>query len=188
MSQDADGVVKESDEAVYLLEVGLQPSEYGPPVYTLLLMEEDARNGKDRPLTDEDGYIVWFSEPGDAERALALGDEGFRRYAPPPTEVAASYDFARMFWMVNDEPRETGNSTIEALNLLLDLVEATAFTFPPEYRRTLFALADHLTFSLNIGEHLTDTAARDRAMDAITWCIGAVAIKSRMLPRRDAGT
>jgi hypothetical protein len=182
MSDETRETAKESFEAVELVEVALHPGEIGRPLYTLVLMNEDAREGRDRPLTDEEGYIVWFADPRDAGRALALGDEGIRGHAPPPTEVAASYDFATMFWMLIHETVDDGY-TIDTLNLLLDLVEATEFPYPPEYQRRLFSLADHLTFSRNLGEFLdAGEGMRAPVMDAVTWAIGAVAIKSRLLP------
>ncbi len=183
MSHDTNHASKASSETICLLEVGLHPREYGPPLYTIMLMEEKARRGKDRPLTDEDGYIVWFPDPRDAERALALGDATFRGHAPPPTEIEYPYDFARMFWMLDNESTATSGETVENLNLLLDLVEATEFPFPEEYRSTLFALADHLTFSHEYGDFMgTGRERREQVMHAVTWCIGAVAIKSRVLP------
>jgi hypothetical protein len=182
MSDGAREAAKESFEAVELVEVALHPGEIARPLYTLMLVNEDARGGKDRPLTEDQGYIVWFADPRDAGRALALGDEGLRGHAPPPTEVAGSYDFATMFWMLIHEVVDDGY-TIDALNLLLDLVEATEFPYPPEYQRRLFSLADHLTFSRELGGFLdAGDGMRAAVMDAVTWAVGAVAIKSRLLP------
>jgi hypothetical protein len=168
-------------EALYLIGASLHPDAAGPRLYTLLLMHEDARGGKDRPLTDADGYILWFREPGFAARAVALGDAGFRKHGAAPADVAATYDFASLFWTVS-QGTESSGETVEALNLLLDLVDATGFPFPAGYRRDLFALADHMTFSRDVEAFFTgDVDARARLMDAITWCVGAVTIKSTIV-------
>jgi hypothetical protein len=168
-------------EAIYLVGVSLHPDAAGSRLYTLLLMHEDARGGRDRPLTDAHGYILWFPEPGSAARAVALGDAGFRKHGAAPADVAATYDFASLFWTVSEGSASSGG-TVDALNLLLDLVDATSFPFPVAYRRDLFALADHLTFSTDIEAFFAgDADARTRLMDAITWCVGAVTIKSTIM-------
>jgi hypothetical protein len=171
-----------SFEALYLVGVRLHPDVVGSQLYTILLMDEDARGGKDRPLTDGEGYILWFPEPGFAARAVALGDAGFRKHAIIPEEVAATYDFASFFWAVSQGPGEPSGDLVHALNLLLDLVDATGFPMSPGYRRDLYALADHLTFSGNVETFIAGGAdTRARLMDAITWCIGAVTIKSTIV-------
>jgi hypothetical protein len=170
-----------SIEAVYLIAVRLHPDAAGSQLYTVLLMYEDARDGKDRPLTDTDGYILWFREPDLAAHAIALGDEGFRKHAIP-AEVAATYDFAAMAWAISQGVGNVSGEVVEALNLLLDLVEATGFPMPAAYRRDLHALADHLTFSTDVAAFVTQGEdLRVRLMDAITWCVGAVTIKSTIV-------
>jgi hypothetical protein len=168
-------------EGLYVIGANLHPDAAGPQLYTVLLMHEDARNGRDRPLTDADGYIVWFPQPAFASRALALGDAAFRKHQMLP-EVDATFDFAAVFWTIAQGQGEISSEILDALNLLLDLVEATAFPLPAGYRRDLFALADHLTFSADLDDFLAEGAdVRVRLMDAITWCIGAVTIKSRIV-------
>lgn len=168
-----------SDEALYLVGVQLHPDTDGPQLYTVLLMNEDARAGKDRPLTDTDGYILLFADWGRASDAVALGEAAFRKHAVP-VEVAATYDLASAVWAVTEGSH--GGGTGDAVNLLLDLVEATGFPMPPEYRRDLFAFADHLTFSMDVdGFFAAGEYSRTRLMHAVTWCVGAVTIKSRIV-------
>jgi hypothetical protein len=168
-----------SDEALYLVGVRLHPDTDGPQLCTVLLMNEDARGGKDRPLTDADGYILLFADPARASHAIALGDAAFRKHAVP-AEIAAACDLAAAVWAVAEgsDSGETG----DAVNLLLDLVEATGFPIPGEYRRDLFAITDHLAFSTDIhGFFAAGEYSRTELMHAITWCIGAVTIKSRLV-------
>ena len=53
---------------------------------------------------------------------------------------------------------------------------------PAAYRRDLHALADHLTFSRDLEAFLAGgDDMRVRLMNAITWSVGAVTIKSRIV-------
>lgn len=181
MSLQSEGAAS-SFEAVYLIAIRLYAEGPNNLLYTLLLMDEDCRGGKDRPLTDSDGYTIWFTNPGYAEHALGCGDEGFRRHTPAPTNVAAVYDYPQLFWSVTTSDVDTGAAVLNGVSLLLDLVESTAFPFPAAYRKTLFELADHLTFSNDLGGFVNSRVDQRREiMDAITWCVGAVTIKSRLL-------
>lgn len=172
----------QSFEAVYLVGVRIDPLGRGDVLYTLLLMDEDSRGGKDRPLTDSEGYVVWFTHTRDAETALLLGDEGFRQHSPAPDDVAFVYEYPRLFWTVTTCDADEGSVILNGVNFLLDLVEATAFPIPNAYQTTLFRLADHLTFSNDLGALVRERAeARREVMDALTWCVGAVTIKSRLL-------
>jgi hypothetical protein len=174
-----------SFEGLYLIGVRLHPDPAGVQLYTLLLMCEDARGGKDRPLADAEDYILWFVEPDLASHAMTLGDAGFRKH-PVPAEVEATYDFPRLFWAVAEGPAAPSGHLAEALNLLLDLVDATGFTLPAAYRKDLHALADHLTFTGDVESFVEGAAdVRARLMEAITWCVGAVTIKSTLV--RDSG-
>jgi hypothetical protein len=171
-----------SFEGLYLVGVRLHPDAAGSQLYTIMLMNEDARGGKDRPLTDAHGYILWFRKPDLAAHAVTLGDEGFRKHATVPAEIAATYDFASMAWAISQGVGEVSGEIVETLNLLLDLVEAVGFPMPAAYRRDLHALADHLTFSTDLGAFVTGREdLRVPLMDAITWCVGAVTIKSTIV-------
>lgn len=177
-----DDDVSVSDEALYLIGVRLHPEAGGAQLYTVLLMNEDTRDGKDRPLTDADGYVILFQEPGIAPDAVAQGDAGFRKHPAVPTEVSATFDFATAFWALSQGTDPVSGEVVDSVNLLLDLVEATGLPMPSQYRRDLHALADHLTFSADLAEFVSAGGeVRARLMDAITWCVGAVAIKSKIL-------
>jgi hypothetical protein len=188
MSQEHENS-EPSLEAVYLVAVRMHEEGGGVLIYTLLLMDEDRRGGMDRPLTDPDGYIVWFKDPDEAARAMLVGDEAFARHFPAPSEVALVYDLQQIAWNVTEGVLDDGAVVLNGVNLILDLVEATGFPLPPAYQKTLFELADSLTFSsdLSILDDLRPSARGD-AMDALCWCVGAVAIKSHFLaPARVGG-
>jgi hypothetical protein len=171
-----------SDEALYLIGLRLHPDAGGAQLYTVLLMNEDARDGRDRPLTDADGYVLLFPDPGLAPSVAARGDAGFRKHSAVPTDVSHTFDLAMALWAIAHDTRPVSGEVLDSVNLLLDLVEATGFPMPPQYRRDLHALADHLTFSADIAEFVgAGEEVRIRLMDAITWCVGAVAIKSRVM-------
>lgn len=178
-----------SFEALYLIRVRLHPDPAGSRLYTMLLMNEDARDGKDRPLTDAEGSILWFTEPAAASDAIALADPGFRKHGAVPAEIEATYDFPALFWAVAQGPAEPSGRLVDALNLLLDLVDATGFPLPKAYRRDLHALADDLTFTGDVEAVVAGAAdVRARLMEAITWCVGAVTIKSAIVRVPGAGS
>jgi len=166
---------------LYLVGVRLNATRPGPELYTLLLLHEGSIPGDDRPLT-RDGAILWFSKPELAARALLLGDEPFREAQPFLDEVAIVYDIAHAISLIAHADQDDGAVIVNCLNILLDAVSATGFPLLSAHRTVLSALADHTTFSKEIGEFLNDPS-HDRAavLDAITWAVGAITSNSEML-------
>ena len=170
-----------SFEQVYLIGIRMWAEEESRVLYTLLLMDEDG-GGKDRPLTDSEGYIVWFADPALAGDAFSYGDDAFRRHEKTFDEGPFVYDYARLFWRITMCDEDEGAVILDGVNLLLDLVKATGFPLPEMYRVRLWHLADGLTFSKDLAGLLREgVATRDDLMEALSWCVGAVTIKSRLV-------
>ena len=164
----------ENFERVYLVGVRLTPGSHEPDVYTLVLYNEVARQDANRPLT-HDGRIVFFERLRDADRALALGDIAFRKYAAAPNDVAIVYDVPTVIELVDRGRRDDDAVLADFLNELLDFVAATRWPMPPTYTTSLRALADRTTFDKEFGDMLDGVPTRrSETRNALLWSLGTV--------------
>jgi hypothetical protein len=171
----------ENIERIYLVgfQIGSEPSE--TVTYTLMLYYEVARNDQNRPLT-HDGRIVFFQRPNQANEALSLGDAAFRKYGKAPAEISAVYDVHEALQLVRTGTCDDNATIVNLLNELFDLVSATPVSLPNAYRDAQAALADHATFSRDLGEYFGDGPDRRAlALDAMHWSIGVVLAHSTIL-------
>ena len=167
-----------SDEALWIVGFRLEPGRAEPDLYTVM-----ACNGNDRPLTTSDGRIVLFGRLELTPRALALGyDSAFQRLPPPAAEASLICDLPESMRMLQEENYDPAATILELLNVLLDLVKASQWPMPEQYRRVLKAIADHLTFNREYGYFISsESVGRDAAVAAVLWSIGAVVTRSIMV-------
>lgn len=172
---------KDNLEQVYLVGVRLRSDSDEPDLYTLVLYNEVARDDSNRPLT-QDGRILFFRSPLEANRALALGDSAFRKYKPIGSNVTYIYDLPKVLDLVSGADRDEPGVIADFINELLDLVAATRWPLPAAYRKRLFELADQTTFDKDLtGLYGGDSDMRAEARDALLWCVGAVLTSARVL-------
>ncbi|MDM8530552.1 hypothetical protein QUF63_05220 [Anaerolineales bacterium HSG25] len=160
-------------EQVWLVGFSINPDAKEPELYTLIFPGE-----VDEPLS-EDGYLLFFSDPNSASRFLdASGQNNSRQLTG---EVDAVYDIALLLHLLANKDTDTTATIVDGLNILFDLVKVSKLSIPPEYKRALHALADHVTFHQEFATFLSQQAiSRSTLIDGVTWCLGAIVSKSKV--------
>ena len=163
-------------EELWLFGFRIDPDRESPDVYTLIL-----HGDKDRPLV-ADGQIVFFSRLELASSALNLGGIDIEQLGSVPKDVDLLCDLAKTLYLINSENIDPSATILNCLNTVFDLVRATGLSVPIQYKRVLYALADHLTFNREFSNFLfQENIARSTITDAILWCIGAIVSKAKLL-------
>ena len=162
-------------EELVLIAFRVEASHDGPQFYTLLAVGSD----NERPITS-DGRIVFFVHPGLAAKALAL-DASMARLGPPPEDIETFCDVAEALYRVNSQPADPDGVILDCLLVFDDLVRATKLHMPDRYQGVLTELAARLTEGVRLGNILTNPSLREHVEDALLWCVGAVAMKARMI-------
>jgi hypothetical protein len=162
-------------EELILIGFRVDAGHDGPQFYTLLAVGSD----NERPLTS-DGRVVFFVHPGLAARALAL-DPSMARLGPPPEGIETFCDVAEALYRVNSQHADPDGVILDCLLVFDDLVRATKLHMPDRYQGILTELAARLTEGAPLRTIFTNQSLREHVEDALLWCVGAVAVKARML-------
>jgi len=162
-------------EELVLVGLRLDPQHEGPQFYTLLAVGGD----NERPIT-ADGRLLFFPRPELADKALAL-DSSLAPLGPPPREVETFCDIAEALHLVNSQDTDPDGVVLECLLIFDDLVRATRLHMPDRYQGLLTELAARLTERAPLGQIFSSHSLREHVEDALLWCIGAIAVKSRMV-------
>lgn len=162
-------------EALYLVGFRLDPDAEGPQFYTLFVLESE----NDRPLV-ADGRIVFFTEPARAADALKLSDNDMARLGPASSELEMLCDVAEALHIANAQDADTDGILLETIALFDDLIRAISINVPAQYMSVLSALSERLATTPEFATMLAETGLdRETIEDALMWCVGAVAVKSR---------
>jgi hypothetical protein len=162
-------------EALYLVGFRLDPDAGEPQFYTLFVLESE----NDRPLV-ANGRIVFFAEPSKAANALTLADNDMSRLAPVPVELEILCDVADALHIANAQDADTDGILLETIALFDDLIRAIEINVPAQYMAVLSALSERLASTPEFATMLAETGLdRETIEDALMWCVGAVAVKSR---------
>ncbi len=162
-------------EELILIGFRVDGGHDGPQFYTLLAVGGD----DERPPT-ADGRIVFFTHPGLAAKALAL-DASMARLGPPPEAIETFCDVAEALYRVNSQAADPDGVVLDCLLVFDDLVRATKLHMPDRYQGILTELAARLTEGAPLGNIFTNPSLREHVEDALLWCVGAIAVKARML-------
>jgi hypothetical protein len=164
-------------EALYLVGFRIDPDAEGPQFYTLFVLESE----NDRPLV-ANGRVVFFSEPAHADAALALSDNDMSRLGPATRELEILCDIAESLHIANALDTDTDGVLLETIALFDDLIRAIEINVPAQYMAVLSALSERLATTPEFATMLAETGIdRETVEDALMWCVGAVAVKSRWL-------
>jgi hypothetical protein len=165
------------DEALYLVGFCLNANEHESDLWTLITSGGDI----DRPIV-ADSKIIFFNDPELAPAALELADNDLKQLGPAPQEVVLVCNVPEMLHLVDTESADETATILNCLNTFFDLLEAVKQPLPPDYKRILYAFADHLTFHREFGTFLEEQQI-DQTMlrEAIEWCIETIFSRSKFL-------
>ncbi|HKD84497.1 MAG TPA: hypothetical protein VKB58_07095 [Terriglobales bacterium] len=164
-----------SHEELVLVAFRLDGEHDGPQFYTLLAVGGD----NERPLMAND-RLLFFSRPELASKVLAL-DAELAGFGPAPAEVESFCDVAEALHLVNSQNADPDAVVLDCLLMFDDLVRATKLHMPDRYQGILTELTARLTERTSLADIFTSHFLRERVEDALLWCIGAIAIKARMI-------
>ena len=126
-----------------------------------------------------------FSRLELAHAALARDDvPKLRATILPPVSIDETYvfDITEVMDILLHKDHDETSLLVDFLNILLDLTAATGARLPSSYRRVLFGLANHMTFSTDVASYWADSGvSAERAVNAIYWCFGAIITHSVIL-------
>jgi hypothetical protein len=164
-------------EALYLVGFRLDPDFEGPQFYTLFVLESE----NDRPLVSQ-GRIVFFSRPDQAASALKLSTNDMARLGSAPRELEIFCDIAESLHIANSQDEDPDGILLETIAVFDDLIRAIQINVPAQYMSVLSALSERLASTPEFATMLAETGLdRETIEDALMWCAGAVAVKSRWI-------
>lgn len=164
-------------EGLYLVGFRLDPASAGPQFYTIFALDGD----NERPSA-EAGRILFFTDPSQAAEALRRADPRMRELGPPPTELEMVCDIAEAMHIANASDSDPDGTLLDCIACLDDLVRAAEISAPAETMSILSALSECLMEKQEFASWLQEQGVdRERLEDALMWCVGAVAVKSRFL-------
>ena len=147
----------------------------GSQFYTVLAVGGD----NERPILSE-GRIIFFTRPSLAAKALAM-DMTMTKLGAAPTEVETFCDVAEALHLINSQDEDPDGVVLDCLLIFDDLVRATRLHMPDRYQGLLTELTARLTERDSLRNIFTSQSLREHIEDALLWCVGAIAVKSRMM-------
>jgi hypothetical protein len=164
-------------EELILVGFRVDAGHDGPQFYTLLAVGSD----NERPITS-DGRIVFFADTKLATKALAL-DDTMTHLGPPPEAIETFCDVAEALYRVNSQQADPDGVILDCLLVFDDLVRATKLHMPDRYQGILTELAGRLTEGAQLRTIFTNPSLREHVEDALLWCVGAMAVKTRLVTK-----
>lgn len=130
-----------------------------------------------------DGRIAFFTDP---KRAPELIQQYGASLVADKIDVAKPFfwcDIAQTLYFLSEGGIDAEASVVNAVNALLDLVKASGITMDDRRRRALYSIANYCTMSKDLTKYLEEEGdySSDELVDAVLWCVGAVAVKARIL-------
>lgn len=162
-------------EELILVAFRLDPSHDGPQFYTLL-----AVGGENERPPMADGRILFFAQPELAAKVAAL-DPSLSGLGAPAQQVESVCDVSEALYLVNSQDSDPDGVILDCLLILDDLVRATRLNMPERYQSLLTELAARLTEHRPLGKIFSNRSLREHVEDALLWCVGAIAVKTKMV-------
>lgn len=126
--------------------------------------------------------LAFFTKPGQAKKAFKLFSKEIRRSFPVPAEPALIVDLAAVLFLIENETFDDSAVILNCLNTIFDLLPSAGKKLSEERKNLLWKFADHLTFEKEFGQYLAaNSISRESIIDALTWCVGAIVTKSKIL-------
>ena len=166
---------RQSHEELILVAFRLDGGSNVPQFYTLLAVGGE----NERPIS-AGGRLLFFTRPDLASKALAL-DAALAALGPAPEEIETYCDVAEALHLINSQNADPDGIILDCLLVFDDLVRATKLHMPDRYQGLLTELAARLTEREILRNIFPNDALREHVEDALLWCIGAIAAKSRMI-------
>jgi len=166
---------RQSHEELVLVGLRLDGDHDGPQFYTLLAVGGD----NERPIT-AGGRLLFFTHPELGAKALTL-DHDLAKLGQAPHEVETFCDVAEALHLINSQNTDPDGVILDCLLVFDDLVRATKLHMPDRYQGLLTELTARLTERTQLRDIFSSNYLREHVEDALLWCVGAIAVKARMI-------
>jgi hypothetical protein len=160
-----------------LLAIGIDPDISTPELYGAIHEGE-----ADVPLM-VDGRLAFFTDPARAPELIRQHGGALASDKMDVEKPSFWCDVAKALHLLSAGGVDTTATLLDAVNVLLDLVEASGIKMIDSRRRALYAIADYCTTNKDITKYLEedgDHSSRE-LIDAVLWCVGAVVVKARIV-------
>jgi hypothetical protein len=160
-----------------LLAMSLDPDQSDPVLYGLVLEGE-----VDQPLMLAD-RLVLFRDPSRAATILQQFGSSMKADKIDVSKPFFWCDVAQTLHLLQAGGIDEDACVLGAVNALLDLVRATGLKMPAVTKAALHSIADYCTMNKDLTKYLEEEGdySSDALVDAMLWCVGAVAVKARVL-------
>ena len=162
-------------EELVLIGFRVDGDHDGPQFYTLLAVGGD----NERPLTAH-GRLLFFTHPKLGAKALTL-DPDLAKLGPAPQDIETFCDVAEALHLINSQNADPDGVILDCLLVFDDLVRATKLHMPDRYQGLLTELTARLTERVQLRTIFSSSSLREHVEDALLWCVGAIAVKARMI-------
>ena len=166
---------RQPHEELLLVGLRLDGDHDGPQFYTLL-----AVGGNDERPTTAEGRLLFFPHPELGAKALTL-DPDLAKLGPAPQEVEIFCDVAEALHLINSQDTDADGVILDCLLVFDDLVRATKLHMPDRYQGLLTELTARLTERVPLRTIFSSASLREQVEDALLWCVGAIAVKARLI-------
>ena len=147
-----------------------------PEIYGLMIETET-----DDMVTDQ-GDLLFVTDIKGIESIFSFANDEIRARFELPTEATETVDLALALYLLQNEDADQNAEILDSLNLIFDLMRAINAEIPAERKKTLYGLADFLTFDNDLAGYLERSGvSRHEVIDHIIWCCGMLMTHSRIL-------
>ena len=173
--RDMDVKPKEG-EGLSLVGFRINSTGNNPDIFTIIVY-----NGKDSPVLI-DNQIAFISKIEHVSGMYDLLDDRVKALGPPPIEVDLVCDIPETLHHIKHKDKDEAAIILNCLNTFFDLLNAVEVNLPDEYQSVLYDFADHLTFNREFTDFIAEqNIARNLLVDAVTWCVGAITVKAKLI-------
>jgi len=167
----------DENEKLYIIELSYSDSMNREPLY---LLTRAGLSAVDRPVMRLSSILAVNQFTRTAELLEHSGPE-FQSLGSLPTDVHSSVSAADAINVARDCDDDPTGHVIRYINFYLDLAIAVEQVLPPKYKKALWDLADHMTFTSSVADFFIEGRSRTTYVNAMIWLYGAVDIKIDIL-------
>lgn len=132
------------------------------------------------PIMTKDGFIIFYKNYYDTLKEYNKHgkiDVSVNRVRSQKDVI--KYNVAKALYLIEKYNYDKNVEILDIINIFDDLLIAINMEVPSIYKKELYAFADHLTFSKSYGAYFKKKGTnRELIINAIYWCVGAMACRS----------
>ena len=157
----------------WIIKLMLNVNERQTEYYALFFDKEN-----DKPLIFENKLLL-FDE--NAVIKLLNETENLKRTNDLEKNIDLVYDSKKVFYLIMRRSIDMEAILVNSINILLDLINSLLIEIPPNLKKPIFLLADHLTFYRRYGKFLNDNQISRESVDEFFQWIETVIVNNSVV-------